>query len=165
MKTTNTLQKTTDLKPSQNKNEMLTLSVLKLKKMKTISFVFLMFITVGLFCSCDKEQDDFSPELIGTWFFEENADGMVSSERLTFSANNTGSVDMLHVENGITAKELLKFTYSINKNEMTVFMGEETNQSTYSISNNKLTISTSEETVAYTKLPEVGGSNVNIAIL
>lgn len=163
MKTSNTSQKQSPLSFNQSTDTHEKYSILKMQNLKIVCIVSIMIASMT-FTSCNKDEDSISPDLIGTWIFEENMDGIETSEWITFNSNNTGTLSIEITEDGIKETETMEFTYTSDGKMLDVNLDDETISISYSIANNQLTITDDGDTTTYTKVGQVGGSNMNVAI-
>jgi len=163
MKTTNTLQKQLLHSSNQTQENKRKHSGFEFQNVKILFVVSIMLAAVA-FTSCNKDEESKSPELIGTWMFEENMDGILTSEAITFNSNNTGIFSISTTIDGIKETESIEFTYTSDGNMLDVNLDDEMLQITYSIASNRLTITEDGDVTTYTKVGHVGGSNMNVAI-
>lgn len=119
-----------------------------MKKFNVIGVVFLVLL-FSFFTSCNDEE---TPDpLVGVWELSEVEDGITMTITLTFNSDNTGSVKVMVIIEGISESDTENFTYSTAANILTMTMGGESSEVTYSISGNKLTITEDGETLVFTK--------------
>ena len=96
--------------------------------------IFLLIMTIAL-VSCNK--DDDNDPLVGTWEISYTDYGVVYHDEITFNSDNTGIVT--NDEDGVQV-DIFSFTWSANKNILTVSYDGFTDTTVYAISGNKLTM-------------------------
>ena len=117
--------------------------------MKKINLLFITIsvIALGVFNSCDKDDDEEINLLIGTWAMTEVIEDETISVKITFNADFSGVSKVEYNEDSYIYNESENFTYGINGDVLTIVSGSETDVLTFSITGNVLTISDEEEDV------------------
>ena len=118
-----------------------------MKKLIKLSLT-LFFILPILITSCDK--DELS-DLVGTWEYSDNEQGVTLSISITFNSDNTGKMLLTMTFGGETETESGNFTWSTKGDILSITEDGETNSVTYSISGNKLTITEDDEVMVFTR--------------
>ena len=117
-----------------------------------LALITILVIALGVFNSCDKEEDEPTNPILGTWELTETGDGYSFTLTITFNANKTGILKEEYIEDDSTESYTDNFTYSTDNNDLVLIIDEETIELTYSVSGNKLTISEEgEEMLIFTK--------------
>lgn len=111
--------------------------------------ILLTGITFLVISSCDKDEE--LSELVGTWEYSDNEQGLTLSISITFNSDNTGKMSLKMTFNGETETESGNFTWSNEGNILSITEDGETTSVKYSISGNKLTITEDGEDMVFTR--------------
>ncbi len=82
-----------------------------MKKLFVFAVVLMASMSLSVFTSCDKDDDDFDHPLVGTW-----ADKDYPDDIIIFKGDMTGSITYVDADMVVVNH----FTYSIKDNELTL---------------------------------------------
>ena len=108
--------------------------------MKKFKYLLIMIIALTVSVSSCSDDDDPVNALVGTWEYTDLADGEEYNLSLTFKENLTGTALITYTFEGETESGNESFTWSTDRNKLTLIIEGETEMLTYSISGNKLTL-------------------------
>lgn len=108
------------------------------KDFSIISLILGMFVSIALFSSCSKDDDDSSSNpIVGTWYTE-----VYGYEEITYNADGTCTYrDYKSDKKTVSYSD--SGTYSIDGNKLTIWWNDESSAwtTTFSINGNKMTTS------------------------
>jgi len=126
--------------------------------MKTIKYLFILFVAVMVSVSCNNDDDDDYDDdygdnaLVGIWGLMESDDGVAISVTVTFNENLSGTIVTSETFDGETESEFESFTWSTDGNKLRLKLDGETEKLTYSISGDTLTVTDEDgETTVLTR--------------
>ena len=121
--------------------------------MKNIKYLFVLIFAVALSVSCSSDDDSSSnsSDLVGSWETTDVQEGIDYNITATFNVNNSGNLTSVSTFDGFTKTESDDFTWSTDRNKLTINSDGETDVLTYSISGNKLTMTDQGGTYIFTK--------------
>ena len=114
-------------------------------------FITILILGLGVFNSCDKEDDEEIIPLIGTWEMATELEGVSIALTMTFNQDYTGMAQIRYTLDEVTESETESFTYSVNGNTLTMEIEGESETATFTISGNQLIINAEDEILILTK--------------